>query len=110
MKPYEKFLEHSSLLREILDLYLELRLHIQELGFSEEELEKVTNPSARMMSMHGKIQNKKKALFQQVKDYGFDITLSELNGYIIPLFEKINEITPLSHGNHKRGNQGNEDY
>lgn len=110
MKPYEKFLEHSSLLREILDLYLELRLHIKELGFSEEELEKVTNPSTKMMSMYERIHNKKKALFQQVKDYGFNITLNELNNHIIPLFEKINEITPLSHGNHKRGNQGDEDY
>ena len=110
MKPFEKFLEHSLLLREILDIYLELRQHLQEVGFSQKELERVTRPTLKMMLLSEKFNDRKNALFRQIKDYGFDIRIDELIEYIQPLLNKIDELTPLKDGNNERGNQGNEDY
>ena len=111
MKPFEKFLEHSSLVRELLDNYLELRTHLQEEGFSQEELERVVRPTNKMMELRERFISKKNALFKQIKDYGFEIHQGELTEYIQPLLNKIDEITPLKeNGNNERDNIGNDDY
>jgi hypothetical protein len=111
MKPFEKFLLHSSLVREMLDSYLELRQHLQEEGFTQKELERVTNPTLRMVLLYEKFNNKKNTLFRQIKDYGFDMRIDELIEYIQPLLNKIDEITPLKeNGDNKRDNIGNDDY
>lgn len=111
MKPFEKFLIHSSLLRELLDNYLEMRTHLQEEGFTQEQLERVTRPTNKMMELRERFISKKNALFKQIKDYGFEIHQGELTEYIQPLLNKIDELTPLKeNGNNKRRNQGDEDY
>ena len=99
MKPFEKFLEHSTSLRELLDIYLELRQHFQELGFSEKDLEKPPKYTQKMMSLFHKFGDTQKALFQQVKDYGFDISWNEFTEHVQKLLSKINEITPLKNVN-----------
>ena len=111
MKPFEKFLSHSSLVRELLDNYLELRTHLQEEGFSQEELERVVRPTTKMMTLRGKFINIKNTLFKQIKDYGFEIHQGELTEYIQPLLNKIDEITPLKeNGDNERDNIGNDNY
>lgn len=111
MKPFEKFLEHSSTVREMLDTYLELRQHFQEEGFSQKELVRVTKPTLKMMLLYEKFNDKKKALFRQIRDYGFEIHQDDLIEYIQPLLNKIDEITPLKeNGNNERDNIGNDDY
>ena len=111
MKLFEKFLSHSLGLRELLDIYLELRQHFQELGFSEEDLKSPPTYTQKMMSLFHKFDDTQKALFQQVKDYGLDITLNEFTEYVQKLLSKINELTPLKeNGNNERRNQGDEDY
>jgi hypothetical protein len=110
MKPFEKFLESSVTLRELLDTYLELRQLLQESGFSQEQLSRFTQPTYKMMSLRERFTNKKNALFRQIKDYGFEIQMDDLNEYIMPLLNKIDELIPLSDGNNERGNQGDEDY
>lgn len=102
MKPFEKFLESNSSVRELLDTYLALRLHLQELGFSEKDLENVPMFTPKMMSLQDRFTNQKNALFRLVKDYGFDIGDDELVAYFIPLLKKINDITPLSNVDYKR--------
>jgi hypothetical protein len=111
MKPFEKFLIHSSLLRELLDNYLEMRTHLQEEGFTQEQLERVTRPTNKMMELRERFISKKNALFKQIKDYGFEIHQGELTEYIQPLLNKIDEITPLKeNGDNERDNIGNDDY
>ena len=111
MKPFEKFLESSLTMRELLDNYLELRTHLQEEGFSQEQLERVMHPTIKMMTLREKFINKKNALFKQIKDYGFEIHQGELTEYIQPLLNKIDEITPLKeYGDNERDNIGNDDY
>jgi hypothetical protein len=111
MKPFEKFLIHSSLLRELLDNYLEMRTHLQEEGFTQEQLERVTRPTNKMMELRERFISKKNALFKQIKDYGFEIHQGELTEYIQPLLNKIDEITPLKeYGDNERDNIGNDDY
>ena len=99
MKPHEHFLSNSSSLRELLDVYLELRQHIQELGFKESELDNPPTYTAKMMNLHEKFQNKLRVLIQLVKDYGFEVSKEDIVSYVMPLLQKINELTPLENGN-----------
>jgi hypothetical protein len=110
MKPFETFLSTKSDVRELLDIYLELRQHLQELGFSESELNDPPTYTSKMMNLQEKFSHKFKSLFQLIKDYGFEVTNDEVKSYIMPLLLKINELTPLkSDGNIKRRNQRDED-
>ena len=110
MKPFEKFLSDKSDVRELLDIYLELRQHLQELGFSESELNDPPTYTTKMMNLQEKFNHKFKSLFQLIKDYGFEVTNDEVKSYIMPLLLKINELTPLKpDGNTKRRNQRDED-
>ena len=97
-------------MRELLDTYLELRQHLQEEGFSQEQLRRFMQPTIKMMTLREKFTNKKNALFRQIKDYGFEIQQEDLNEYILPLLNKIDELTPLRNGNNERRNQGDEDF
>jgi hypothetical protein len=110
MKPYEQFLNESLGLKELVEIYLQLRQHFQELEFSVGDLESPPTYTAKMMNLHQRFQDTQKALFKQVNDYGFDISLEEFVEYMKLILTKIDEITPLSHGNHKRRNQRDEDY
>ena len=110
MKPFEKFLSTASILRELLDIYLELRQHLQELGFSESDLDSPPTYTMKMMNLQDRFQNKFKNVISLVKDYGFDVTKDEVQDYVMPLLQKINELTPLKDGNTKRDDSGDEDY
>jgi hypothetical protein len=110
MKPHEIFLNESLGLKELVEIYLQLRQHFQELGFSEKDLKKPPTHTPLMMSLFHKFGDTQKALFRQVKDYGFNIDWNEFTNYMKPILTKIDEITPLSHVNYKRGNQGDEDF
>jgi len=110
MKPFEKFLANASALRELLDVYLELRQHLQELGFSESELDNPPTYTTKMMNLQERFQNRLNSLIQLVKDYGFDVTKDEVKDYVMPLLLKINELTPLKDGDSKRDDSGDEDY
>ena len=110
MDMIDKFLENNVTLRGMLDTYLELRLHLQEEGYSQEALERVVRPTNKMMELRERFISKKNALFKQIKDYGFEIHQGELTEYIQPLLNKIDELTPLKDGDNKRRNQGDEDY
>jgi hypothetical protein len=95
----DKFLENNVNLRGMLDTYLELRLHLQEKGYSQDALEQVAYPTNKMIELRERFVSKKNSLFKQIKDY------------IQPLLNKIDELTPLKeNGNNKRRNQGDEDY
>lgn len=110
MKPYENFLNESLGLKELVEMYLKLRQHFQELGFSEKDLESPPTYTPLMMTLFHRFGDRQKALFQQVKDYGFNIDWNEFTDYMKPILTKIDELTPLSHGNYERGNQGDEDF
>jgi hypothetical protein len=110
MKPFEKFLNETLSLKKLLEIYLQLRQHLQEEGFNEEDLEQVTSPTLKMMSLSGDFHRIKDDLFRQVNDYGFNVNKNEFNRYILPLLSKIDELTPLKNGNNKRRNQGDEDF
>lgn len=110
MKPFENFLADSVGLRRLTELYLELRQYLQELGWSEKDLENPPFYNDRLIGGFQNLHNEQKSLFRQVKDLGFKLEEGEFNDYIDSIIEKINEITPLSNGDYKRGNQGDEDY
>lgn len=110
MKPYEKFLNETIGLKELIEIYLQLRQHFQEIGFSEEDLVSPPSYTPLMMNLFHKFGDTQNALFNQVKDYGFDVTFTEFMNHMKPLMEKINELTPLEkNGNIKRRNQWDED-
>lgn len=110
MEPWKKLVEDSHALRQLLDIYLELRQHFKELGFKESDLDSPPTYTATMMNLHDKFSHKLNTLLQFIKDYGFDISKDELKGYVQPLLFKINELTPLGDGNNKGDDTGDEDY
>jgi hypothetical protein len=110
MKPFEKFLSSATDVRELLDIYLELRQHFQELGFSESDLKSPPTYTPKMMTLFHKFNDVQMALFNKVKSYGFDITFNEFTDYMEPLMYKINELTPLKeNGYNQRRNRWDED-
>lgn len=110
MKPFELLLQDNMSVRKVLDVYLELRQHFQELGYSESDLDDPPEYTITMINLHDKFTNRLNSLHQYIKDYGFDISREELVQFIQPLLMKINEITPLKDGDNKRDDSGNEDY
>jgi hypothetical protein len=111
MKQFEKFLNDTIGTKELLEIYLELRQHFQELGFSESDLIKPPTYTKKMMDLFHKFQGVQKALFNQVKDYGFDIDFNEFVTYLQPLLEKINDLTPLKeNGSKERTDSWDEDF
>jgi hypothetical protein len=110
MKPFEKFLNESLGLKELIEIYLQLRQHFQELEFSVNDLESPPTYTAKMMSLHQRFQSTQKALFKQVNDYGFNVSMEEFVEYMKPILSKIDELTPLKNGNNERRNQGDEDF
>jgi hypothetical protein len=104
MKPYEKFLNESLSLKELVEIYLQLRQHFQEIGFSDGDLERPPTYTPLMMNLFHKFGDTQKALFQQVKDYGFNIDWNDFIEYVKPILSKIDEITPLNNGDYKRRN------
>ena len=112
LKPFEIFLNETSVYQELLDIYLELRKEFQELGFSENELESPPIYTSKMMDLYHKFGNVQRALFEKIIKFGFDVTFDEFMGYIQPLMNKIDKLTPLKekeHGNIKRRNRWDED-
>lgn len=109
MKPFEKYLSHSSLLRDLLDTYLELRLHLQELGFSEEELDSPPTYTSKMMNLQEKFNHEFNNVIRFLRDYGFDVSKDEVSDFIMPQLFKINELTPLRDGNTERRDTGDKD-
>lgn len=110
MKPFEKFLNDTLSLKELLDIYLELRMHFQELGFTEEELSSPPEYTPKMMTLFHKFTDTQKYLFNQVNSYGFDVDWTDFTNYIKLFMTKIDELTPLNkHGNNKRRDKWDED-
>ena len=98
MKPYVQLIEDSLALRNLLDVYLELRKHFQELGFKESDLDSPPTYTAPMMNLPDRFTNRLNSLPRMISDYGFDIERSELIDYLEPLLKNINELTPLKDG------------
>ena len=110
MKPFEKYLTHSSHLRDLLDIYLRLRQHLQEMGFSESELDSPPTYTFKMMSLQEKFNNEFNEVVRFIQNYGFDATRDEIADFIMPQLLKINELTPLKDGDTERRDSGDEDY
>ena len=110
MKPFEKYLTYSSLLRDLLDIYLELRQHLQEMGFSEDELNDPPTYTFKMMSLQEKFNNEFNEVVRFLQHYGFKVTKDEVSNFIMPKLLKINELTPLRDGDTERRDTGNEDF
>jgi hypothetical protein len=109
MKPFEKYLNNSPLLRDLLEIYLELRQHLQEMGFSESELDNPPTYTYKMMRLQEKFQNQFNYLIRFMLDFGFDVTKDEIQDYVMPQLLKINELTPLRDGDTERRDKGDED-
>jgi len=110
MRPFEQFLSNSVGLQRIIEIYLKIRKYFQSEGWSESDLEKPPYYSEELMSLHQKFGGEIRDLLQQMKDLGLKVEKEDLNEYLKPLLQNINELTPLSDGDYERGNQGDEDY
>ncbi len=64
MNMIDKFLENNVTLRGMLDTYLELRLHLQEEGYSQEALERVVRPTNKMIELRERFVSKKNSFIR----------------------------------------------
>ena len=96
---WETFLDKSSDTRLLLDIYLQLRLHFKELGFTEKDLEKPPIYTKEMLGLFHRYQDTQKALLENVNNYGFRVSWNEFIEYFKPKMKKIDELTPLENGN-----------
>lgn len=110
MKGWEEFIETSSSTKEILEDYLQMRLFLQELGYTQKELEKISSAPPKLWNMRLTIQARLEALRQKLTSYGFEIHWSTFADYFQSKFNKIDLITPLKDGDNERDNSGYEDY
>ena len=101
MKPFEKYLNNSPLLRDLLEIYLELRQHLQEMGFSESELDNPPTYTFKMMRLQDRFQDQFNYLIRFMLDYGFDVTKDEIQDYVMPQL--------LRDGDTERRDKGDED-
>ena len=109
MKPYELYLNESLTVREILNTYLKIRQHLQEIGFSDNDLKKPPTYTITMLELFSDFRITRSALLRDVNSYGFDMTDSELTEYLKPLLEKINELTPLSKDGYNKGRDNRDE-
>jgi len=106
---FEKFLNDTLGQKELLTTYIELRQLFREYGWTNEDLVNPPKYTHRLMELKERFNDEKNALFKQVNDYGFDVSLDDFHAYLTPLFIKINELTPLEDGNNERNDSRNED-
>lgn len=99
MKPFELLIQDSLALRQLLDTYMELRQHFQELNFKESDLDDPPTYTTKMMNLHDRFSGRFNTLHKLISDYGFEISRDELRDHIKPLLLKINELIPLDDGN-----------
>jgi hypothetical protein len=110
MKHYRKYIETLRADEDILETYRELRRAFQREGWTEKDLEKppyypndIMRNFQRFSSLHSK-------LFHELKGFFPDIDHNEYVDYLQDKLTEINIEIPLEDGNHKRRNQGDEDF
>lgn len=109
MRIWEKFAIDRSEFKKLLEKYLELRLLFKEIGFSQRDLEKVSQAPPGVWRLRSEIGLLNDNLHQQIRNYGFDVGDEEFIDFILPHLKKIDELTPLDDGNHKRADNWDED-
>jgi hypothetical protein len=94
MKPYEKYLSHTTKLQDLLDIYLSIRMIVKDLGWSEQDLENPPFYPNNLMSAFQRFEEKNNYLFNDTKSFT-NVSWNEYLSYVQPLMKKIDELTPL---------------
>ncbi len=110
MKPmWKKYLNSLDAIENLMRVYLEMRRHFQEIGWSEKDLDSPPYFESKMYSYLDKFQNIRRAMLQDLHERGFDVPVEDFNSYLREFMTKINELTPLSNVGYKRDYSGDED-
>lgn len=88
----DKFLDTQD--KELMDIYLSLRLAFIREGWTEKDLERPPYYPTDIMKNFQKFSDEQKRLFFELKGF-FNIDWHEFLDYIKPRLLKINEKTPL---------------
>ena len=99
MEGWKQLVETSSLTSEILEAYVGIRFRLQQLGYSEDMLDKINRVDSKLFSLRDVIAYKFEKLKFQIANYGFEVSASELNDYFQHKFDNINKLIPLENGN-----------
>jgi hypothetical protein len=109
MERWKELIESSSTLAEIIEIYMDIRMMLKELGHTEESIQTIHTAPGKLWSLRHKMTSKVEQLFSKISDYGFDITWPEFNGYLQPKLNNIDLLIPLNDGSKKRNNRRNKD-
>ena len=99
MEGWKQLVETSSLTAEILETYVGIRFRLQQLGYTEDMLNKINRVDSKLFSLRDVIAYKFEKLKSQIANYGFEVSSSELNDYFQSKFDNIDKLTPLEDGN-----------
>jgi len=102
----KKFLDESLDSKEVSETYLELRKHLQELGFSENDLYRPPIYTEKMHKLRDRFSSQYSNLKKRVESFGIDFKVKEFNDYFEKIFKNIDELIPLSNEDYKRTDSG----
>jgi hypothetical protein len=109
MEMWQKFANDRLELRELLDVYLEIRLYFKELGYTQEDLKSIRTAPNKLWSLKSILDRKQDDLLRKIYDYGFEIDFSKFSDFLREKYKKIDELTPLDNGDNKRTDSWDED-
>jgi hypothetical protein len=102
MKLYQKYLEDRFLKNKLSEIYLEMRLLFQKLGWSDKDLERPPHYPTELYTLMDQFHKTKRQLYNEMVNFGIDVSVDEFDEYLTTLLKNIDNLTPLKHGNSKR--------
>lgn len=94
MDNWKQYLDLLGLDEKLLKKYRELRVHFQELGFRQDQLNDPPTYTATMMNLMESIQRLIKDIRNDLKHI-FNLTDEEINEYVKEKMQKVDDEIPL---------------
>lgn len=101
MEAWEKFINHTEMDKEVLDLYAKMRKSLQDFGVEEWQLSKGYRIPGEIYKLRGEVISKQLDIIHTLQRYGFihsNEDLKNLYDYLITKYKQIDEEYPLQKG------------
>jgi hypothetical protein len=106
MKIWQEFIENHPETTQLVEVYIEIRKLLQELGHTEESSKKISSGPPKLFRLKDIFEERVENLWDQISGYGFKVEEKEFLVYLRNKFTKIDELIPLRNGDNERNNTG----
>jgi hypothetical protein len=107
MKIWEKFIENHPETTHLIEVYIEIRKLLQELGHTEESSKKINSGPPKLFRLKDIFEERVENLWEQISAYGFKVEENEFLVYLRNKFANIDTLIPLKNGDNERDDTGN---